>query len=37
MDLSVLFQVFDNILKCPECGKMSSDIDTKQKKAIAIT
>ena len=32
MDLSVLFQVFDNILKCPECGgEMSSHIDTKKK------
>ena len=32
MDLSVLFQVFDNILKCPDCGgEMSSHIDTKKK------
>ena len=32
MDLSVLSQVFDNILKCPDCGgEMSSHIDTKKK------
>lgn len=39
MDLPVLFQAFDNILKFPECGgEMSSHIDTKKKKmAIVIT
>ena len=32
MDLSVLFQVFDNILKCPACGgEISSHIDTNKK------
>ena len=37
MDLSVLFQVFDNILKCPECGgEMSSHIDTKKKNGHDI-
>ena len=36
MDLSVLFQVFDNILKCPECGgEMSSHIDTKKKNGYS--
>ena len=36
MDLSVLFQVFDKILKCPECGgEMSSHIDTKKKNGYS--
>ena len=32
MDLSILFAVFDDFLKCPECGQnVTSHVDMKQK------
>ena len=31
-DLSILFAVFDDFLKCPECGQdVTSHVDVKQK------
>ena len=36
MDMSVLFGVFDQVLKCPECGhKMTSHIDMKKKHGFS--
>jgi transcription elongation factor Elf1 len=36
MDLSVLFGVFDDILKCPECGSnTSSHVDMKKKNGFS--
>ena len=36
MDLSVLFNVFDNVLKCPECGSgMNSCADMKKKSGYS--
>ena len=35
MDLEVLFRVFGNVLKCPDCGnQMSSHIDMKKKNGF---
>ena len=32
MDLSILFNVFDNVLKCPDCGcDIKSHVDMKKK------
>ena len=36
MDLSILFGVFDNILKCPDCGEeMKSHVDMRKKHGYA--
>ena len=36
MDLSILFGVFDNILKCPDCGnEMKSHVDIREKHGYA--
>ncbi len=37
MDLTVLFGVFDQVLKRPECGNnMTSHVDTKKKHVIVL-
>ena len=36
MDLSVLFNIFETVLKCPECGNdMNSHLDLKKKSGYA--
>ena len=36
MDLSILFSVFDEILKCPDCGdEMKSHVDMRKKHGYA--
>ena len=36
MDLSILFCVFDSVLKCPDCGdEMKSHVDMRKKHGYA--